>query len=67
MAELPEAEPGWQRALAEEPEARSVAVPWVLLRSSAAAREAEQLDSSAQNVAALAALLQLEPAAAQPV
>jgi hypothetical protein len=44
--------------------ALSAAARWVLLHSSAAA---EQQDSSPLGVEALVALLQLEPAAVQPV
>jgi len=44
-----------------------VAVRWALRHSSAAARVAQQLDSSVQDAEALAVLVQLEPVAAQPV
>ena len=67
MVELPEAEPGWQPALAEEPEVHSVAARLVLLHLLAVAQGAVQLDWSARGVEALEVLPQLEPVAAQPV
>jgi hypothetical protein len=65
-AALPVVEPGLRRAIvAAEPEGRSAVARLGLLHSSAAARAAEQPDSSALDGSALEVSLQPEPVAVQ--